>query len=187
MSQDNHNSNYEGSQYVQIDIYKYRKSIIDKYKNCKDKTGENLLEGSFGMIPENFIKYGKHLTLRAKWVYAILRKHYNYESGQCDQSLETISTESGLGETTVKKAIKELETFGWVFRYNLPRKKIRGKTPKLRVQFDLKQPLRIDRNGKEHFYYTPTAQQAAEYKKKPTSKFLEKKMDSKVLEEEFLF
>lgn len=123
--------------------------------------------GRFAVIPEMFLYYGKHLSTSAKVVYVVLLLHYNDGTYVCTPSVKTICVISGLGKTTVNKALNELEKFEWLVR--IERKD--GKFKKLSKQKHLTYPIKqIMRDGQNRLIYriSPTIAEAAAYRKKPT-------------------
>jgi hypothetical protein len=48
---------------------------------------------------------------------ALIELHYNRTSGQCDPGNPLLCAELGVSESTIKRAMKELEAGGWIRRH----------------------------------------------------------------------
>jgi hypothetical protein len=70
-------------------------------------------------VPLNqFSIYGRHLSVKAKWVYAILRSlDFNFKQDKEENnrvSYEVLAIITGLSVRSVQRAVAELEAFGWI-------------------------------------------------------------------------
>lgn len=129
-------------------------------------------EKTFAQVPENFMIFGKHLSLRAKWVYTALRKFYNKTDKRCFPTRQTVAELAGLSVKTVDKAFDELQVFGWIDRRSINSTYASNGQPM--IQTDMTYPTKADFGyTKICFRESPTKAEAAAYrKKKKQSEFI---------------
>lgn len=120
-------------------------------------------EPVFSQVPEHFLIYGKHLSPRAKWVYAVLRKFWNKKDKRCFPTRQTIAKFAGMSVKTIDKALHELQTFGWIKRYPIPSKYEANGQPMM--QNDMTYPI-TQANGNQYFRESPTKAEATTFHRK---------------------
>jgi DNA-binding transcriptional regulator YhcF (GntR family) len=72
------------------------------------------LIGQFTTIPNSFISQSVALSTEAKWLFVVLRYHTNSKTDKAFPSYTTIQSETGFHRKTIAKALKELESSGWL-------------------------------------------------------------------------
>jgi len=136
---------------------------------------QDINEPVFSQVPENFMIYGKHLSVRVKWVYTVLRKFWNKKDKRCFPARQLIAKFAGMSVKTVDKALAELVRFGWIKRHPIPSKYDANGQPMM--QNDMTYPTTRTADGKEYFRESPTKAAAMAYhKKKKPSDFIAGKL-----------
>lgn len=74
------------------------------------------LDGRFIILPLNFYVRGRYLSKDAKWLYVTLKSFENNKTKLIFPKQETIQEVGNLGKNAITKALKELESFGWIKR-----------------------------------------------------------------------
>lgn len=72
--------------------------------------------GAFTAIPNNFIENAQGLSDAAFRLFVFLRRYTNSETGRAFPSYKFIQEKNGWTPKTIAKAIRELESAGWVER-----------------------------------------------------------------------
>ena len=72
--------------------------------------------GAFAGIPYQFIDNASEYSEQARWLFVLLMRHANHETGEAFPSYQLISAKTGWTNKTISKAIKELEDKGWITR-----------------------------------------------------------------------
>src|SRR5262245_50453591 len=72
--------------------------------------------GTFTAVANAFIEQSLNLSVHAKWMFVLLRFHTNQKSECAWPSYDQLQALTGLSRTTVSKAIRELEEYGWLER-----------------------------------------------------------------------
>ena len=72
--------------------------------------------GAFAGIPYQFIDNASDYSEQARWLFVLLMRHANHETGEAFPSYQLISAKTGWTNKTISKAIKELEDKGWITR-----------------------------------------------------------------------
>jgi len=72
--------------------------------------------GSFAAIPHQFIDAAGQYSDHARWLFVLLRRYTNGESGKAFPSYVLIEEHTGWSPKTIAKAIRELEAGGWIIR-----------------------------------------------------------------------
>lgn len=80
--------------------------------------------GSFTAIPNEFIEQSNILSDHARWMFIVLRFYTNAKTGTAFPSYEELKSRTGWAYNTIAKAVKELESTGWLTR----RKQFSGTT-----------------------------------------------------------
>ena len=72
--------------------------------------------GAFVTIPHQFIDNAAEYSDQARWLFVLLRRYTNGVSGKAFPSYALITERTGWTNKTIAKAIKELESGGWIVR-----------------------------------------------------------------------
>lgn len=72
--------------------------------------------GSFSAIPNEFIDTAGNLSDQARWLFVLLRRYTNGQTGKAFPSYKAIQAHTGWTPKTIAKAVRELEQAGWLFR-----------------------------------------------------------------------
>lgn len=72
--------------------------------------------GAFVTIPHQFIDHAAGYSDQARWLFVLLRRYTNGVSGKAFPSYAVITDRTGWTNKTIAKAIKELESGGWIVR-----------------------------------------------------------------------
>ena len=72
--------------------------------------------GAFAVVPIEFIDHADQFSDQARWLFVLLRRYLNNESGKAFPSYALITERTGWTNKTIAKAIKELESGGWIVR-----------------------------------------------------------------------
>lgn len=72
--------------------------------------------GAFVTIPHQFIDHAAGYSDQARWLFVLLRRYTNGVSGKAFPSYAVITERTGWTNKTIAKAIKELESGGWIAR-----------------------------------------------------------------------
>ena len=72
--------------------------------------------GAFVTIPHQFIDHSAEYSDQARWLFVLLRRYTNGVSGKAFPSYAVITERTGWTNKTIAKAIKELESGGWIAR-----------------------------------------------------------------------
>jgi len=72
--------------------------------------------GAFVTIPHQFIDNAAEYSDQARWLFVLLRRYTNGISGKAFPSYALITERTGWTNKTIAKAIKELESGGWIVR-----------------------------------------------------------------------
>ena len=72
--------------------------------------------GAFAGIPYQFIDNASEYSEQARWLFVLLMRHANHETGEAFHSYQLISAKTGWTNKTISKAIKELENKSWITR-----------------------------------------------------------------------
>jgi len=79
--------------------------------------------GAFSIIPNEFIDNAGDLSDQARWLFVLLRRYTNGQTGKAFPSYKLIQDRTGWTPKTIAKAVRELEEAGWMERektYNGP-------------------------------------------------------------------
>ena len=88
------------------------KSIAQKMYLCKGGEKLNRKEGNYFRVPNDI--FGSGIEKRAFVVYCYLSRCSDMKTRQCYPSLKTIAKACNLSVTTVRRALTDLETGGWI-------------------------------------------------------------------------
>ena len=88
------------------------KSIVQKMYLCKGGKKLNRKEGNYFRVPNDI--FGSGIEKRAFVVYCYLSRCSDMKTRQCYPSLKTIAKACNLSVTTVRRALTDLETGGWI-------------------------------------------------------------------------
>ena len=88
------------------------KSIVQKMYLCKGGEKLNRKEGNYFRVPNDI--FGSGIEKRAFVVYCYLSRCSDMKTRQCYPSLKTIAKACNLSVTTVRRALTDLETGGWI-------------------------------------------------------------------------
>lgn len=72
--------------------------------------------GSFSAIPNEFIDHARSLSDQARWLFVLLRRHTNQQTGIAFPSYAYIQDQTGWTPKTIARAVRELEASGWLVR-----------------------------------------------------------------------
>ena len=72
--------------------------------------------GAFAGIPYQFIDNASGCSDQARWLFVLLMRHANHETGEAFPSYQLLSAKTGWTNKTISKAVKELEEKGWITR-----------------------------------------------------------------------
>ena len=72
--------------------------------------------GAFTAVPNEFIDNAGTLSDQARWLFVLLRRYTNGESGKAFPGYDFIQTQTGWTPKTIAKAIKELIESEWMER-----------------------------------------------------------------------
>lgn len=72
--------------------------------------------GAFVTVPHQFIDNAREYSDQARWLFVLLRRYTNGQSGKAFPSYAAITERTGWTNKTIAKAIKELESGGWIVR-----------------------------------------------------------------------
>lgn len=72
--------------------------------------------GAFVTIPHQFIDNAAGYSDQSRWLFILLRRYTNGISGKAFPSYALITERTGWTNKTIAKAIKELESGGWIIR-----------------------------------------------------------------------
>lgn len=72
--------------------------------------------GSFAAIPHEFIDRAGGLSDQARWLFVLLRRYTNGQTGKAFPSYKVIQDRTGWTPKTIAKAVRELEEAGWLIR-----------------------------------------------------------------------
>lgn len=72
--------------------------------------------GSFSAIPNEFIDAAGDLSDQARWLFVLLRRYTNGQTGKAFPSYKVIQAHTGWTPKTIAKAVRELEETGWLIR-----------------------------------------------------------------------
>ena len=87
-------------------------SIVQKLYLCKGGEKLNRKEGNYFRVPNDI--FGSGIEKRAFVVYCYLSRCSDMKTRQCYPSLKTIAKACNLSVTTVRRALTDLETGGWI-------------------------------------------------------------------------
>lgn len=79
--------------------------------------------GAFSAIPNEFIDASRDLSDQGRWLFVLLRRYTNGQTGKAFPSYKIIQDRTGWTPKTIAKAVRELEDAGWIERektYNGP-------------------------------------------------------------------
>lgn len=79
--------------------------------------------GAFSAIPNEFIDASDDLSDQGRWLFVLLRRYTNGQTGKAFPSYKVIQDRTGWTPKTIAKAVRELEDAGWIERektYNGP-------------------------------------------------------------------
>lgn len=79
--------------------------------------------GAFSAIPNEFIDASGDLSDQGRWLFVLLRRYTNGQTGKAFPSYKVIQDRTGWTPKTIAKAVRELEDAGWIERektYNGP-------------------------------------------------------------------
>lgn len=79
--------------------------------------------GAFSAIPNEFIDAAGDLSDQGRWLFVLLRRYTNGQTGKAFPSYRVIQDRTGWTPKTIAKAVRELEEAGWIERektYNGP-------------------------------------------------------------------
>lgn len=97
---------------VRVEEVVIGEAVTDQERS--DKKTETKYPWQFTGVPYVLGVNGVHLSDKAFRVYSMLAFHRNLETGRIFPSIETLKRETSMGTTSIKKALKELEAFGWI-------------------------------------------------------------------------
>lgn len=72
--------------------------------------------GSFSAIPNEFIDAAGDLSDQSRWLFVLLRRYTNGQTGKAFPSYKLIQERTGWTPKTIAKAVRELEEAGWIER-----------------------------------------------------------------------
>lgn len=72
--------------------------------------------GSFSAIPNEFIDAASDLSDQSRWLFVLLRRYTNGQTGKAFPSYKAIQERTGWTPKTIAKAVRELEEAGWIER-----------------------------------------------------------------------
>jgi len=72
--------------------------------------------GSFSAIPNEFIDAAGDLSDQSRWLFVLLRRYTNGQTGKAFPSYKAIQERTGWTPKTIAKAVRELEEAGWIER-----------------------------------------------------------------------
>lgn len=72
--------------------------------------------GTFSAIPNEFIDRAGDLSDQARWLFVLLRRYTNGQTGKAFPSYKVIQDRTGWTPKTIAKAVKELDHAGWIER-----------------------------------------------------------------------
>lgn len=72
--------------------------------------------GSFSAIPNEFIDAASDLSDQSRWLFVLLRRYTNGQTGKAFPSYKLIQERTGWTPKTIAKAVRELEEAGWIER-----------------------------------------------------------------------
>ena len=72
--------------------------------------------GTFSAIPNEFIDRAGNLSDQARWLFVLLRRYTNGQTGKAFPSYKAIQERTGWTPKTIAKAVRELEEAGWIER-----------------------------------------------------------------------
>ena len=72
--------------------------------------------GSFSAIPNEFIDRAGGLSDQARWLFVLLRRYTNGQTGKAFPSYKVLQDRTGWTPKTIAKAVKELDSAGWIER-----------------------------------------------------------------------
>jgi len=88
--------------------------------------------GTFSAIPNEFIDRAGDLSDQARWLFVLLRRYTNGQTGKAFPSYRVIQDRTGWTPKTIAKAVRELDHAGWIERektYNGPTHYILKRNP----------------------------------------------------------
>ena len=88
------------------------KSIVQKTVSVQGGEKLNRKEGNYFRVPNDI--FGSGIEKRAFVVYCYLSRCSDMKTRQCYPSLKTIAKACNLSVTTVRRALTDLETGGWI-------------------------------------------------------------------------
>lgn len=72
--------------------------------------------GLFTGVPNEFIDNARNLSDQARWLFVLLRRYTNGQTGIAFPSYEFIQEQTGWTPKTIAKAVRDLEENGWLIR-----------------------------------------------------------------------
>lgn len=72
--------------------------------------------GTFSAIPNEFIDAAGDLSDQSRWLFVLLRRYTNGQTGKAFPSYKAIQERTGWTPKTIAKAVRELEEAGWIER-----------------------------------------------------------------------
>jgi hypothetical protein len=72
--------------------------------------------GTFSAIPNEFIDRAGDLSDQARWLFVLLRRYTNGQTGKAFPSYRVIQDRTGWTPKTIAKAVRELDHAGWIER-----------------------------------------------------------------------
>jgi len=72
--------------------------------------------GTFSAIPNEFIDRAGDLSDQARWLFVLLRRYTNGQTGKAFPSYKVLQDRTGWTPKTIAKAVKELDHAGWIER-----------------------------------------------------------------------
>lgn len=72
--------------------------------------------GTFSAIPNEFIDRAGDLSDQARWLFVLLRRYTNGQTGKAFPSYKVIQDRTGWTPKTIAKAVRELDHAGWIER-----------------------------------------------------------------------
>ncbi len=72
--------------------------------------------GTFSAIPNEFIDRAGNLSDQARWLFVLLRRYTNGQTGKAFPSYKVLQDRTGWTPKTIAKAVKELDHAGWIER-----------------------------------------------------------------------
>lgn len=72
--------------------------------------------GSFSAIPNEFIDAASDLSDQSRWLFVLLRRYTNGQTGKAFPSYKVLQDRTGWTPKTIAKAVRELEEAGWIER-----------------------------------------------------------------------